>query len=182
MLAMPFFAFISSIVLTIAFFFAYIKGLHREYLFSDDYGALKVRIKADEKIKSSKDDYIDVSVQHQKGRKYVEVENLKYSFSIHRDAPDSRYYYLESDKIYLEPDNYRVRVEFGNELYHKDLYLHPRIIQKKTKDTFEGRLIEFNYQTIYRQPMRVYYSVMNDNKDITYSSDLYIYAYGTAKR
>ncbi|MBN2041051.1 MAG: serine/threonine protein kinase [Spirochaetes bacterium] len=158
-------------------YYAYMKGLHYEYLYGQEYGALSISITVPEKVKDPKDNYVDTALYVLQGKNYKSVKNIDFDFSLQEENNKS-HFILQSNKVYLETGNYRIFIRFGNELFQKDFFLKPRIQQKVNKNSLESETIDVYYTRAVHLPLKVYYKIYDSitTNDISSNVDFEVFA------
>ncbi len=165
-------------LLAVGGLYSYNKGLHYEYLKSEDYGALKLAVRV-RKYKDPEDYFLKAFLYRKAGKKYRGVEGVELKFKNEPSKVSKKYYHLSSDKLYLESSIYRLIMHVDNELFQKDFYLGPRIIQKKRKETAEYETVQLNHETAGRLPLKANFSIsdVKNNRKITRKTDIFINYY-----
>ncbi len=169
------------LLLGVSLFYCYQKGLYYEYFKEEEYGALRIAVRFPKKYKEPDNINIKASLLKRQGKRkrFGIVKDFKFNFKKNNEKETKKYYYLDSQKLYLNPDHYRVQISAGNKQHYEDFFLNPRIVQKKYKDSYKEKIILLNLKS-YRQvlPLKINFQVKNiaDNSDITKDVKIALYS------
>jgi len=163
--------FFISMVATLLFYL-YQKGYHYEYLYPDKFGSFQVAFNDHREFKNPDTVYKEIKIYQQNYRKYKEIKSIKISYDT---ILEKKYYRLQSNKIYLKPGNYKIMASFENQLYQKVFFLYPRTLQKKNSRNPEATIVEIFHKKISNLPVKLNYTIKDNENDITNNSKLYIY-------
>lgn len=178
-----------AILLGISGLYCYNHGYFHELFFSSSIGALRIKIKVNKfRInKDPKDLYIKTFLYKKEKGILKRVKDVSFNYknnSLDNETIQSKWYHcFTSKKKYLNAGHYFLNIHCENQNFQKHFYLQPRCIQKMNKATISAEEINFTLVSGIRQPLYVYYTVrdIRNRKNITASTDLYIYYYGWKK-
>lgn len=141
-----------------ASWFAYRQGYYYEYLRSKDFGALKIYAKVRKGFKTSSDLYAEARLFYDDGDKIPEVQE-KVLLKETKLLETEKYITLVSQKLYLKPGYYRLKVNLENKLFWNNFYLNTRKVQKQSPETSDALKIETNLDSMPSLPLTVKYTV-----------------------
>lgn len=142
-------------------YYFYYNGYHYEYFMADEYGALKLEVKVMKSYIKPDEIYTRVYLLRKVNKRFLET-GCRINLKPAKNRNEKEYYYLITDRMYLKSDFYRIQINIGNEVYQQDFFLSPRVIQKYTEDSGDGKKIAFSYKTVSHLPLMIYYTV-NDS-------------------
>ncbi len=152
-------------------FYLYLNGYHYEYLYPGKYGAIKIILHSRKSYKQPEDLYKKIAIYKRVKGKYGKETSVVTGFKI---EDRKNYFQLISGKLYLSTGRYRIKVSFENQLFQRDFYLSPRVIQREKKATAEAALIEIFNREMTKLPVELDYSIRDNDRDITKEAKLYI--------
>ncbi len=152
-------------------FYLHLNGYHYEYLYPHKYGAIKIILHSRKSYKQPEELYKKIAIYKKVKGKYGKETSTVTGFKI---SDRKKYFQLVSGKLYLPSGRYRIKVYFENQLYQRDFYLYPRIIQREKKATADAALIEIFNREMTKLPVELDYSISDNNLDITKQAKLYI--------
>lgn len=152
-------------------FYLYLNGFHYEYLYPKTFGAVKIVFNTRKSHKEPQKQYKDIKIFEIVNGKYRENKSIKYKF---KTVEEKKYFLLQTDKFYLRSGRYRIKAYFENQLFQKDFFLYPRVMQKQKNKTLDGVVIEIFNKEIPHIPVKMAYSIKDNDLDITKKSKLFI--------
>ncbi len=163
-------------VLTAGSAFIYYRGYYYEFFHSEEYGALVVSAKVNKEFKEPGESSIRAVLYQERDNANTRLDDMVFTFGENREKETEQYFFLESQKVYLKTDQYRIKVSLDNKLLWETFFLDPRKIQKGSVATFEARIVEVAIEEIPPLPLTVQYKVLNqaDGRDITAGTDFYV--------
>lgn len=145
-------------------FWAYHQGYQYEYLYPEKFGALQVSVKAKKGHKTVEDLYLNAVLYSEKNNSLSKVKEAEFRFKPVKELETRIYHTLESQKFYLKQGTYKLLLYVENEQYRENIYLKPRILQKKKLETLESRKISFSVnRKSPKLPVDAEYSVLDLN-------------------
>ena len=148
-----------SVIVGGAAIWAWQKNYHNEYLFSDDYGALQVKIKTRKRSKQLDDLFIKTILFAKHNGKLKKQNDVVFNYRKNKQDNNKYYETLTSEKVYLKAGNYMALLYIENEQYRQNFYLAPRSFQKHQHDTKEGQQIALTIGTPPKQPVKLIYKI-----------------------
>lgn len=149
---------ILAAVLGTGSWYLYRQGYYYEYVRSREYGALIISAKVRKGFKAPSDTYADARLFLDDGDKIPEVEE-EILLKENKQLETESYITLVSQKLYLEPGFYRLKVNLENRLFWNNFYLNARDVQKQTPATSDGLIIETILDSMPSLPLNVKYTV-----------------------
>jgi len=159
-----------SLILVFLFFAAFKLGYYQEYVNPGGYGAFKISIESIEGLNLDLNNDINAQLFYQDDKgEYLEYKNLNIKFKEDLKNKTKKSIFLNSGKIYLTPDNYRLVLKIRNKSVQRDFYLESRKVQKKDKKTFKYQDIRLSYKNEASLPLRMNFKFVdiNSGKDIS---------------
>ncbi|MFO8063263.1 MAG: serine/threonine-protein kinase [Spirochaetota bacterium] len=141
--------------------YAYLEGYHYEYLYPDEYGALRVTVQLPTGAKAPEEVYVDAELFRDDGDEFPEVEEaqLRFSRDPERDTEDR--FVMRSQKRYLPTGAYRIKVMAEQELMWQSFFLLPRDRQQQQGSTLEAREVTLDADSGRQLPLEVSLEVTN---------------------
>ncbi len=157
--------------------FLYQQGSFHEWLKSREYGALIISAKITKDFKEPGHIYIQGILHREKDNKNTKLDNVTLRFRENKKKETEEYLYLESQKVYLKTDHYRIKVNLENKVFWETLYLESREIQKTHIATAEARIVHVILDTFTSIPLNVHYTATDEisGKDITGKTTFSVY-------
>ena len=141
--------------------YSYLEGYHYEYLYPDEYGALRVSVELPRGAKTPEEVYIDAELFRDDGDEVPRVEDVELRFSQDplRETEDT--FVMRSQKIYLPSDAYRIKVMAEQELKWQSFFLAPRDEQQQHAATAEARQVTLEADIAEPLPLEIDFDVTN---------------------
>jgi len=149
---------IIAAVLGTGSWYLYRQGYYHEYIRSKEYGALIISAKVRKGFKTPSDTYADARLFLDDGDKIPEVE-VEILLKENKLLETESYITLVSQKLYLEPGFYRLKVNLENRLFWSNFYLNARNAQKEAPATADAFKIETILDSMPSLPLIVKYTV-----------------------
>ncbi len=155
-------------------------GYNYEILKSNDYGSLVLTVKIERGSKTAEDIYISARIFRDDNKIIPEVKNIDFVFKENKKLGDKECLILESQKIYLKTDHYRVKASIENQISWNSFFLNPRSVQRKNKSTMRARILNIKSIKTPPLPLTVNYCVLDHKtgEDITKGSEFYYFNNG----
>lgn len=151
-------------VLSLGTFWAWQQGYYFEYLYPDQFGALRTSIKLRKGYKSISENYLKAVLYSEHGDKLVRLRKVKFNFEENESSRNKNFHTLDSKKIYLKEGNYVILLYAENEQYRENIYLYPRSLQKLELTSIESQSINFTVgKRAPRLPVKLRYHVTDIN-------------------
>ena len=141
--------------------YLYSQGYYYEYIKSKDLGALIIYAKVRKGFKPASNIYADAQLFLDDGDKIPEV-NTKILFKENKLLETDKFITLVSQKLYLKPGSYRLKVNLENRLFWNNFYLKTRNIQKQTPATADALKIGTVLDSMPALPLTVKYTVTDE--------------------
>ncbi len=151
------------------------KGLHYEWFYADEYGAVQLLVKIRKSYKSENDSYVNASLFKEENNTLSLVKDTKFEFKAVKELESNAYYTLMSQKVYLPQNVYKLVLYAENEQYRENFFLFPRSIQKDLLSTSESLKISFTVdRSLPSLPVHADYSVytIHTNESITTQAEV----------
>ncbi|MFP4566870.1 MAG: serine/threonine-protein kinase [Spirochaetaceae bacterium] len=140
---------------------AYLNGLHYEYLYPDEYGALEVAVRLPRQGKPPQEAYVDARIFLDDSDTIPEVEDVRLRFRPDPEQETANSFVLRSRTVYLPTDTYRLKIMAEQDLIWKSFLLHPRTKQREDARTVDGRRVTVDTGPPPALPLSVSFSVTN---------------------
>ena len=158
--------------------FAYRNGMHYEYIYPSDYGALTVEAKIRKERKAFSGLALHGTLFSQEKNSWKEVDGIDFGFKEDISVSTKTFSSLRSQKKYLPEGNYLIRLDIKNEQYQTQFYLAPRSIQKNLPTEKDGYCLHIAMEKDAPiLPLKLKCTVKNltDGKDIIDNALIYIF-------
>ena len=160
--------------------FIYEYNFYYELLWSKEYGAFKVFITAAKGRRNPDETFLNAYIYKEEeieGSEELSIFEQKLTFSPAEERETDKYYVLESQKVYLPADQYKLSINYENNNFFKSFYLNPRDVQKNNIEAGDYRRIEVDLGSVSGTPLNIDYTVVNANTgaNITRRTDCYVY-------
>lgn len=146
----------------------YRQGYYHELLHPDTHGAVNFEVLLNEPYKPTEDYYIMGYLFTDTGDNAEELDMSALDFHpVVGDEGEALKF--ETGRIFLEEDEYRIKVQIENALYWKSFYLHPRTKQKQQINTSDALVLEFPFVPPREMPLEVHFYIQDRSnwEDIT---------------
>ena len=153
------------------------RGYSYELLMPQSYGALAVSVKVKKGFKAPEDTFLNADLFLDKGKSLPKVEDVRFRFKENKARETEDHFFLESQKVYIKSDHYRIKVNLENQVFWDTFYLHPRSRQRQTPAAREARTVEVTLEQMPSLPLSVNFTVVNQltGEDITDATNIYIF-------
>jgi hypothetical protein len=145
--------------------YLYRQGYYHEYIRSREYGVLIISAKVRKGFKAPSDIYADARLFLDDGDKIPEVE-VEILLKENKLLETESYITLVSQKLYLKPGCYRLKVNLENRLFWNNFYLNTRNVQKQTPATADALKIETVLDSMPSLPLIVKYTVTDQTNGL----------------
>lgn len=125
-------------------FWAFQQGLHYEWLYPDQFGALQVMVKLRKGSKEVEDLFVKALIFREKNNSLSQVREAKFKFKEVKELESKTSFTVMSRKIYLPKDMYKLIVYAENEQFRENFFLYPREVQASKANTGEALQVSFN--------------------------------------
>jgi hypothetical protein len=97
------------------------------------------------------------------------LDDVHLSFRPNRELETEDAFVLESQKIYLKSDHYRIKVILENKVFWETFYLEPRTLQRLNPDTENAHTVRLAWDELPALPLTVRHRVVDEasGADIT---------------
>ncbi len=165
---------------TFTLLFIYEYNFYYELLWPKEYGTFKLSVTVAKGRKNLDETFLNAYVYKEKeieGSEELSIFEQKLIFSPADERETEEYYVLESQKVYLPSDQYKLSINYENNYIFKSFYLNPRDMQKNNIEVGDYRRIEVDLSSVSGIPLNIDYTVVNANTgvDITRRTDSYVY-------
>ena len=124
-------------------YLAFERGLKYELIYPDRFGAFQLEVLAKKGPKDPEVIFRQAMILRQDGDKWQKVDRGPVYLTYRPDLDQPRFYWFQSDKIYLEPGIYRLLVELEQEQFQTTFLLASINEQIKQNNNTDGRILTF---------------------------------------
>jgi len=135
------------------------QGYHHEVLSPETHGALVVSVRTARGRMPPERLDIGASIFQDDAARIPEVKGVAFRFRRNEESRSDRYWVFESQRVYLPPGPYRLKVEVENRLYWKTFHLRPRTMQRSSLATRRARELTVVWDPPASRPLDLVYSV-----------------------
>ncbi len=128
-------------------FWARQQGYHYEYLYPNEFGALRLVVKMRKGHKTLEQNYIEAVLYSEENDRLLKQKNVVFNFKEDTQIRSKYFFTLTSQKIYLKEGIYKILLYAENEQYRENFYLSPRSLQKSKLGSSGYREIAFSVGT-----------------------------------
>ena len=151
--------------------FLYQQGIFYEWFGAKSYGAMVVAAKIAKGYKEPGEITIDAVLNREVDNKNTRLDKVKLNFRENRQKETESTFTLESQRLYLKSDHYRVKVTLENTVLWDALYLEPRELQKANPLTTDGQRVEAVLDIFPPLPLNIRYRVVDETSGADISED-----------
>ena len=166
------------LLLLLATAFGFWKGLHYEFFYPEEYGALKIETHMRKSPRIGGEGYIMCSLFQRKSEKWLPVKKMNMGFSKEGATIGERFDLFRSRKVYLPKGQYLARLDLENEQYQRQFFLPSLSIQRQQPRWRDGYLIRIGMEKKAPPlPLKFDFVVRNilGNQNITDESEVAIF-------
>jgi serine/threonine-protein kinase len=141
--------------------YGYLGGYHYEYLYPDEYGALRVQVRLPKGGKAPEDLYVEARVFIDDNDTIPAVEDAAFRFRHDPQQETENTVVFRSQKLYLPTDTYRLKIMAEQDLVWRSFLLRPRTEQRRRAQTAEARQVTVEAGPPPELPLSVSLSATN---------------------
>ncbi len=135
--------------------YAYYTGYYHEILYAEEYGAAALGVRIEKNGRTPEDLVIrGVVYRQEEGRNAGEQLRVE-RFSERERDESADFRVVHSDRFYLPAGRYRVRIEAADTVFWRSFEVKPRVEQRDSAGSADGRLVEVVLSVPPPQPLEV---------------------------
>jgi len=160
--------------------FLYQQGMLHEWFAAGEYGALIVSAAVAKGSKEPEQIFVQAVVNREERNENTRLDAVRLVFRENRELETADTFVLQSQKVYLKSDHYRIKVALESKVFWETLFLEPRTLQRLNPDTEAAHTVRVVWEDLPQLPLAVRCRVVDEasGADITGGTDLSVYLDG----